>query len=291
MRGLLTFIQLAFALIAFPLMCAAAAPLQEHRRAEEPRRVEQRVSKTFTVSGVPRVRLETFDGNITVRAWDKSEVTFNFAKSAQDEHEMRGISLRADEGGGEVRATATFDKAYSREQTFNGRRVLSNGASVELEVYVPRNVNLYAASGDGGISAEGVIGELDLRAKDGPIEVSNARASLRAGTGDGAIAIKNFYGDADAHTADGPISLSGHFTQLVARTEDGEISLALPAGTNATIETSAESVSNKDGVATAEIVKGSSPNVRRWRVGGGGNTFKLSTRKGSIYVRRAAGGS
>lgn len=250
--------------------------------------MEQRVSKTFPVGGVPRVRVETFDGSITVRTWDKPEVALITIKRARDEWEMRGINLRAEQNGSEVFVSASFDKAFSREATFNGQRVLSNSASADLEVYVPRNVNLHATSGDGGIRAEGMTGDLKLRTEDGSIEASNVHSRLQARTDDGQIDITDFEGEADARTNDGPINLAGRFTQLKAWTKDGEISLTLPVDVNATIETRAGLVSNRDGVATAESVGNSSPNVKHWRVGNGGSTFELGTEKGSIYLRRAA---
>ena len=126
-------------------------------------------------------------------------------------------------------------------------------------------------------------GEVELRTGDGSIDVTGGKGRLRVETGDGRIRVENFDGDADARTGDGRITLDGNFSRLAARTGDGTISLSLPEGANATVETDGESVYN-DGVAVAETDAES--RVRRWRVGGGGQTLTLRTGDGQIILRR-----
>lgn len=252
-------------------------------------RIEQE-SKSFAVAGTPRVRLETFDGHITVHSWGKPEVMFTASKRAHDEREMQGISLRAEQSGDEVTIISQFDKSFSREVRMEGKRVISfsSGASVSYDVYVPRNATLRALTGDGRLRIEGVNGEIDLQTGDGSIDVSGGRGRLRAQTGDGRIQITSFDGEADARTGDGRISLDGRFTQLAARTGDGSISLSLPTDVNATIETDAETV-NSDGVAVPEDTdtpEDREKRVRRWKVGRGGQLITLRTGDGQIVLRQ-----
>src|SRR5205085_883414 len=149
---------------------------------------------------------------------------------------------------------------------------------------VPRGVTLFVSTGDGRVRVEGVGGELDVRTGDGPVDVTGARGRLRAETGDGRILVEGFDGDAEARTGDGRITLDGNFRTLAAHTGDGTISLSVPDGTNATVETDAESVFN-DGVAVAESQSGEA-RVRRWRIGGGGQVFTLRTGDGHVILRR-----
>ncbi|MBA3322837.1 MAG: hypothetical protein H0T45_15510, partial [Pyrinomonadaceae bacterium] len=48
-----------------------------------------RETKNFTISGTPRVRLETFDGSVSVKAWERPEVLVNIIKRAGDEASLR----------------------------------------------------------------------------------------------------------------------------------------------------------------------------------------------------------
>jgi DUF4097 and DUF4098 domain-containing protein YvlB len=265
---------------------------------DDSRRQIERESNTMPVNSPPRVRIETFDGPVTIRAWDKSEVMYTAIKRAYDEREMKGVKIhtqalnsRREHNGkttgtdSEIVIRAEFDKAFARDYVERQGKVVSfsSGASVEFDVYVPRNASVVVTSGDGRLMVEGVRGELTLRTGDGPIDVTEASGKLRADTGDGRIRIEGFEGEADARTGDGGISLAGNFRQLAARTGDGTISLALPDGANAIIETNATSVIN-DGVAVAEDTTES--RVRRWRVGGGGQLFTLRTGDGQIILRR-----
>ncbi|MGB8509233.1 MAG: DUF4097 family beta strand repeat-containing protein [Pyrinomonadaceae bacterium] len=266
---------------------------------DDSKHVIDRVSNSMPTGSAPRVRIETFDGPITIHAWDKAEVMYTALKRAHDDKEMKGIKLstRADttrhsdsdagtsSSSSDVIIRAEFDKSFAHDVVERGGRIVSfnSGASVELDVFVPRDAALSVSSGDGRLSVEGVAGQIDLHTGDGPVDVTGGRGRLRVETGDGRIRIENFDGEADARTGDGRISLDGRFRQLTAQTGEGTISLALPSDLNITIETNAETVIN-DGVAVAEDTE--QKRVRRWRVGGGGQLFKLHTGDGQIILRR-----
>lgn len=228
----------------------------------------EKESKTFTVSGTPSVNLSTFDGSITIRGWDKSEVMYTATKRADHPDAAKQIRIDTQQQGSSISIVA---RSYE-----------DNGVA-SLEVFVPRNATLHVSSGDGSLHLDGVSGDLDLRTGDGSIEVNGARGQLRANTGDGSIKIADFDGNVDARTGDGSISLDGRFSALAARTGDGSISLSVPANSDFTIETDAEDVDNS-GLTVVEDVA-TSKRMRRWKVGRGGNVFLLSTGDGRVAVR------
>ncbi|HYX43065.1 MAG TPA: DUF4097 family beta strand repeat-containing protein, partial [Pyrinomonadaceae bacterium] len=241
--------------------------------------IVERQTMSFNVQSAPRVRIETFDGPITVEAWDNAQVQLNYVKRARDERASRATSVHANQSGNEVMITATFDRAQERVSD-------GTGASVALEVRVPRNSNLNIHTGDGRVRLSGVNGEVDLRTGDGAVDVTDGRGRLRVETGDGRVRIESFDGEAFAQTGDGRITLEGRFRSLTARTGDGGIALALPADSDATIETDAGLVVN-DGLATPADNSNEAQRIRHWRIGRGGNTISLRTGDGSIYLRRA----
>ena len=240
-------------------------------------RVSESESKSFTVRGVTKINLDTFDGQITVRAWDKAEVMITAAKKARDEEAMRRARVRFEQVAGGVAAIARFDDT-------DGARD-SNDAEVYLEAFVPRKANLRLASSDGQLFVEGVSGELELRTDDGAIQVANGSGRLRANTSDGRVQVTKFNGDVDARTNDGQIDLEGRFSSLSARTGDGSITLSVPARFNATIETVAESIII-EGLSVSEEPDSSS-RLRRWRIGAGGTVLSLRTGDGRITLRRS----
>ncbi|HEY0730573.1 MAG TPA: DUF4097 family beta strand repeat-containing protein, partial [Pyrinomonadaceae bacterium] len=227
-------------------------------------------TKSFAVSGTPRVNITTFDGPVTVRGWDQAQVRYTATKRAGDEESLKQISIETEQQGQTISINAKNPNAYS--------------GSVNLEVYVPRNSSLHVTSGDGPLTLDGVSGDITLRSGDGPISVNNSGGQLHVNTGDGPIQINKFDGQVDARTGDGPIALDGNFNALNARTGDGQISLTVPAGSSFTIETNATQGIANEGFDVAEDVT-LSPRVKRWRVGNGGQVFVLRTGEGKVLLR------
>ncbi len=237
----------------------------------EQQRFTAQENKSFSVSGIPRVNISTFDGSITIRAWDKPEVHYTATKRSTDEEGLKQISIIGEQQGQTIVINARCDSQYAH-------------GSVQLEVSMPRNSTLHVSSGDGPLTLDGVSGDITLRSGDGPITVNNSGGQLHVNTGDGPIQINKFDGQVDARTGDGPIALDGIFNAVSARTGDGEISLTVPAGSSFTIETNASEGIANEGFDVAEDVT-LSPRVKRWRVGNGGRVFILRTGDGKIHLR------
>jgi DUF4097 and DUF4098 domain-containing protein YvlB len=227
-------------------------------------------NKSFSVSATPRVNISTFDGPITIRAWDKPEVHYVATKRADDEESLKQITIESTQQGQTIVINAKNEHQYH--------------GSVQLEVYVPRTSSLHVSSGDGPLILDGVSGDITLRSGDGPITVNNSGGQLHVNTGDGQIQINKFDGQLDARTGDGPIVLDGTFNALSARTGDGQISLSVPAGSSFTIETNATEGIANEGFEVAEDVT-PSPRLKRWKVGNGGRVFVLKTGEGKILLR------
>lgn len=257
---------------------AAMDNLKESHSGEVSPLIE-RESKSFPVAAgaVPRIAVETFDGAVIVRSWDKPEVSYTAQKRAHAPEDMSRISIQAEQRGGEIviaaRPLAPGDNVH---------------ASVQFEVYVPRNANLRLDSGDGRLDVEGVSGDLQLKTGDGAIHVRDSKGALRAVTGDGRITLDGFDGAAETHSGDGRLALRGRFSRLDARTGDGAISLDLPPDMDAIVETNAESVTSDNSYAAESPDE--SQRVRRWKSGRGGSVvLMLRTGDGRIVLGRSGG--
>jgi DUF4097 and DUF4098 domain-containing protein YvlB len=246
-------------------------------------RLVERDSANFDVEGKPQLNVETFDGAVVIRGWDKPQVNVIVVKRASTEKGLKGARFSAKKTGNAITLTADFDPAFA-QQIAPG--VTSVNANVSLEIFVPRNITLRAISGDGRVTVEGVNGEFDLKSGDGAIDVVDGRGRILVRTGDGRIRIAKFIGAADVVTGDGRILLDGRFTQLAARTGEGTITLAVPADFNATLETDATKVINETGLMVVEE-SGASKRLRRWKIGKGGTIITLRAGEGRIILQRA----
>jgi len=243
-------------------------------------RVVQRDTSKFNTNGNVRVNASTYDGAITIRAWDSNEVTCTVTKRAEDEQQIKGVKFSSVQNGSEIVIKAEFDEAFAKK--YKGG-VYSN-AVASLEINVPRNTQLKIHSGDGQLRIEGVRGNIEAETGDGGVDVRDCSGNVRIETGDGRIFVTNHQGEAIVNTGDGNLTLEGRFTKLSAETGDGSIVLRLPSSTNAIIEGHAEYV-NVEGLNAVEENSGSE-RQKRWKIGNGGTVFKLSTGDGRISVRR-----
>lgn len=248
---------------------ARSRPREEYGKNYDWGRFIDRESKSFQVSGTPNVKIGTYDGSVTIRAWDKPEVSYTAIKRANHEETLKEIIIDATQQGSDISIIAR-----SKE---------SEDGSAALEIFVPRNSNLQLSSEDGRISVQGVSGQLIARTSDGAVEIDGGQGSLQAKTNDGRIRIISFHGAVEAQTGDGSIMLEGNFTSLQAKTGDGSIVLGVPANSNFVVETNAEEVSN-EGLNISEEA-GSSVRVKRWKIGKGGKVFTLSTGDGHVIIR------
>ena len=227
-------------------------------------------TRTFTVSGSPRVSITTFDGQVKVHGWDKAEVAFTATKYANDQNSLSQMTIQAQQQGQAISINASNPHEHS--------------GSISFDVFVPRQASLHVSSGDGAVNLDGVSGEITLRSGDGPIEVANGGGQLQVNTGDGVIRIIKFEGQVDARTGDGHIDLDGTFNAVSARTGDGTITLSVPAGSSFTIETNTSDEINNEGFVIVEDFT-PSPRLKRWRIGDGGKVFILKTGEGKILLR------
>jgi hypothetical protein len=241
-------------------------------------RLVERDTKTFAVNGIARVHVNTFDGSVVVRSWDKNEVSYTSVKRAADEQSLRSATVDANQSADSITISTRVNGVAPPDSK------VSVNAVINFEVYVPRNTELTVDSGDGRLTVEGVKGKIDLKTGDGPVSVVDSKGTLSVDTKDGGVRLEGFDGAASVHTGEGRISLSGNFSQLNAETREGTVSLRLPATANASLETTAEDVEN-DGIAVEE--PSSSKTVRRWKVGTGGSLFRLRSGEGRIYLRKA----
>jgi hypothetical protein len=249
--------------------------------------LNEREEKTLAAAGASQINVVNFNGPVTVRAWDKSEVSVAAVKRAMDEKAMRAVSLQTEQRGAQVTVSAKFGGS-PRRVMFGRNEVFTKGAYVELEVSVPRGTNLSITNDNGPLSVEGVDGEISLRTVHGALEVRGGRGRLVAHTNNGPVRVEGFAGDVDAtEMSRRGIVLDGRFEKLKATTGGGTISLALPAGSNLTIETDAPDVDagGLDVTDAARATRG----LRRLNVGAGGNVISLITNNGRLVLRPSAG--
>lgn len=265
-----------------------------------------RDEKRFTISGVPEVRLTTFDGAIEIRAGDAKAVIVEIVKRGPTQEALEQLTVDSKQEGNRIEVAV---KRPAGEMAVFGIGRMSSTAT--LIVTMPREGHVVARSGDGSIRIERVHGRLELRTGDGSIRATDTGGQMVFATGDGSITIDNAEGDLDVDTGDGSVSVAGRLGMVKVHTGDGSITFRAEAGTTMTgdwsMTTGDGGVSlylpsdfaaeldahTGDGAIRTELQvasqsSGDGERARRTlkgKLGSGGRTLRIRTGDGSVRLK------
>jgi len=202
-------------------------------------------SKTFNVEGAPRLRVETGDANIHVSTSEggsiQARLTAHNWKIGPGE-----IEIIDRQNGNEVDIEVRFPRRWF-QVNFHSRRV-------DLDLVVPRHIDMNLHTGDGNIDVRGVSGVMALRSGDGKLELEDIEGTVKAHTGDGGVNVNRVKGDITlesgdgkievaavdgglhVQTGDGPVRVSGRFDVLEVKTGDGRVEASAQAGSRLTAD-------------------------------------------------------
>jgi hypothetical protein len=264
----------------------------------------ERDEKRFPADGKVELRLDTFDGAMEIRAWDRPEVVVQIEKRGADKEAVSKIVVTAEQKGNQIEVVAknpTSKPAFG----FGG----FSSPTAKFIVNAPKKIDLFVHTGDGSILVERIDGKISLQSGDGSIKAIETAGELTAESGDGSIDVEDLAGTADVRTGDGSIRLSGAPVGLKARSGDGSIVLRIRSGAAMTddwsVTTGDGSISvtlpdnfsadieadpGSDGRAHSDLrlvnLTGGTEEkpVLRGRLGQGGHQFVLRTGDGTIRL-------
>jgi DUF4097 and DUF4098 domain-containing protein YvlB len=238
-------------------------------------------SKKFTISGHPELRIDTNDGAVIIRTWDRKEI------------EARVTTVGWKIGSGEVTVVdhQTGDRVELEVRIPHRNFEISFGhRSVRIELEVPREIRTDIHTGDGGITVDGLHGETRLSTGDGHIEAERLDGTLDAQTGDGRLHVRGRFDLLNLHTGDGSIeaeieSGSKISSEWRVRTGDGHVTLRVPSNFAADLD-----VHTGDGHIDSDLpvtISGSRrDNELRGKLNAGGPPLVVRTNDGSIRLER-----
>ena len=224
---------------------------------------------SFAVKGTPKVTVEAKGCSVSIRGWDKEEVSYVVTEMAS-------------------RRRAPAQVTEDHNSSFVTLKVINNDATrpapafqldperVRIEVFVPRKSNLKIIT-DGEIRLDGVSGEIELKGDDGAINIRDVDGNMNLVADEAQVRVIGFKGDFDSQTACGDVFLEGNFKKLSARATDGTVTLTLPSDANATLTSNTPVESEGINV----VQEGDAT----WRVGKGGAKYNFNFNDGKLVVR------
>jgi DUF4097 and DUF4098 domain-containing protein YvlB len=276
-------------------------------------RFKEPYSTTEKLASGGRVALETFNGPVEVRGWDREEASVEVVKyaSRQEVLDRMDVDVVADGGSLRVRVRrpegncncgASVAVRVPRKIVLEEART-SNGA-VTLEALEGSGK---AVTSNGKVQAWDIRGEWTLRTSNGAVELDKAEGAMTARTSNGRIRVSGLRGSADLETSNGQIdaeiadpregapfvfrSSNGSVSVKMNRwarnplrvtTSNASITVALPEGVNADLRaaTSNGRVTSDYEVAARDFGK----NRLEGRLGAGGERIELTSSNGPIRI-------
>jgi hypothetical protein len=138
-------------------------------------RETERIEESFDVGATPRLEIDSFAGNVTVRAGEANTIRVVATKKASNRSNLDRIEIDWHEQDDGLRI-----------ETSHSRRTASN-MSVELEITAPAGSRLELDSGAGNIQVEDIAGEMDVHTGAGNVDVQRAEGRVSLDTGAGNI--------------------------------------------------------------------------------------------------------
>jgi DUF4097 and DUF4098 domain-containing protein YvlB len=172
-------------------------------------------SKTFTVTGTPRLTVKAGDAHIHVSTVEgnsiEARVTTENVKIGD------GVRIYDRQNGDDIELEVRFPIRWF-QINFGRKRV-------DVELRVPPRTNLDLNTGDGNVDLRGVGGEVTLHTGDGRVVIAEVAGTVRATTGDGPVRIRDARGDLTIKTGDGGVEAEGVDGALRVETGDGRVRL------------------------------------------------------------------
>ena len=236
-------------------------------------------SKTFHVGAKPELRVDTGDGNVTIRSANVPDI------------EARVLTSGWRIGPGEV--TVTPRQSGDRvelEVKIPSRHLDFGNRWVRIELQVPSQTATDIHTSDGNIRADGLHGNTRLVTHDGNIEGEGFDGALEATSGDGNIHVRGRFDGLNIRTGDGNVEAEARPGSRMAagwsmHSGDGGVTLRLPDGFGASLD-----AHTRDGRITVDLPLTATGGVHEdsvsGKLNGGGPTLTIRTGDGSIHLAR-----
>lgn len=225
--------------------------------------LDKTFDQTYPLKNGGVFTLDNINGDVTIEAWDRAEVSVSAALSAKSQ---RGLDRM------EIRVEATADRVAVETHYAESRGWNNDGGEVDYTIKVPKSAELR---------------EIDL--VNGSLTISGLPGKVSASTVNGKITAEGLGGDVELESVNGKVVAS--FDQLGGRQRidiesvNGPIELRVPRSADFDIEASTVhgDIGNDFGLEVdhGEYVG----HDLKGKVGAGGARVELENVNGSIQIR------
>lgn len=166
---------------------------------------------SFSSGSTPTLVIQDNGGSVQIHSGDASAVTIQTTGFFGGDRNAQDGSLNIVQPSNDNHNTATI--------------TANTGAPVDLDVTVPKGINVQVEDNTGEVTVDGVNGTVNVNAGNGQVNVSNIQGNVTLNTSDGEINADNITGQVNVSTQTGSVTMHGSALsgQSVIHTGDGSI--------------------------------------------------------------------
>jgi len=190
---------------------------------------DQTIEKTFTVDGMPRVRVQNVSGEIAIRVGESGQVRVVAHKRVKGgsadraKRLLENVEVRIEQKGNDIFVEPHL---YEQERTwldlFRGKRF-----RVDFEITVPRETAINAQTVSGDLDLNGTRGPARVESVSGDVNIADVQGPMRLKSVSGDVQCTDYVGAVEGSSVSGDVDIRGRVRACELHTVSGDISVDL----------------------------------------------------------------
>ena len=190
---------------------------------------DQTIEKTFTVDGMPRVRVQNVSGEIAIRVGESGQVRVVAHKRVKGgsadraKRLLENVEVRIEQKGNDIFVEPHL---YEQERTwldlFRGKRF-----RVDFEITVPRETAINAQTVSGDLDLNGTRGPARVESVSGDVNIADVQGPMRLKSVSGDVQCTDYVGAIEGSSVSGDVDIRGRVRACELHTVSGDISVDL----------------------------------------------------------------
>jgi len=190
---------------------------------------DQTIEKTFTVDGMPRLRVQNISGETAIRVGESGQVRVVARKRVKGgsadraKRLLENVEVRIEQKGNDIFVEPHL---YEQERTwldlFRGKRF-----RVDFEITVPRETAVNAQTVSGDLDLNGTRGPARVESVSGDVNIENVQGPMRIKSVSGDVQVTDYVGSLEGSSVSGDVDIRGRVHSCELHTVSGDISIDL----------------------------------------------------------------
>ena len=190
---------------------------------------DQTVERTFTVDGMPRLRVQNVSGETAIRIGEAGQVRVVARKRVKGgsadraKRLLENVEVRIEQRGNDIFVEPhLYEQERSWLDLFRGKRF-----RVDFEITVPRETAVNAQTVSGDLDLNGTRGPARVESVSGDVNIADVQGPMRIKSVSGDVQCTDYVGSVDGSSVSGDVDIRGRVHACELHTVSGDISVDL----------------------------------------------------------------